>query len=138
VDLPRQLALPLRAGFAFESSPVPEQPGRTNLLDGHKLIVSLGAGLDLGRRLKRRVTLDLHVRVHALIPRTFEKRVVTSSQECPAQPPALGPDQALSDEVPCDRTDVTTLGLQISNPGYPSLRASGVVLSGGLTLGVEL
>jgi hypothetical protein len=138
VDLPKKLVLPLRLGLAFETSPVPEQPGRTNLLDGHKFVTSLGLGLDFGRRLKRRITLDLHVRLHALIPRTFKKTIYTGSSECPAQPSPLTLDQALQDEVPCDRTDASTLGLQISNPGYPSLRASGVVLSGGLTLGVEL
>ena len=138
VKLPKGLRMPLRLGLGFESSPVPDQPGRTNMLDGHKIILSFGGGFDLGKVLKRRVWVDMHLRIHALLPRTITKKVSVAAQECPAQQPPLGPDQALGDEVPCDRTDPSTLGVQISNPGYPSLRASGVVLSGGFTLGVEL
>jgi len=138
VALPRKLVMPLRAGFGVETSPVPDQPGRTNLLDGHKLIFSFGGGFDLGRMLKRRVWVDLHLRVHVLVPRTFRKKISVPAEECPMSAPPLGPDEALSDEVPCDRTDDSTLGLQISNPGYPYLKASGFVLSGGFTLGVEL
>jgi len=138
VGLPRKLVMPLRAGFAVETSPVPDQPGRTNLLDGHKLIFSIGGGFDLGRLLKRRVWVDMHLRIHVLVPRTIRKKISVPAQECPATAPPLGPDQALSDEVPCDRTDDTTLGLQISNPGYPYLKVRGFVLSGGFTLGVEL
>jgi hypothetical protein len=136
--LPKGLVLPLRLGLGFESSPVPEQPGRTNMLDGHKLMLSAGVGLDFGRLLGRRVWVDLHLRLHALVPRMFEKRISTPAEECPASRPPLGLDQALGDEVPCDRTNDETLGLQISNPGYPRLRASGFVLSGGFGLGVEL
>ncbi len=138
VKLPRKLVMPLRAGFGLETSPIPDQPGRTNMLDGHKLIFSLGGGFDLGKVLKRRVWVDMHLRLHVLIPRFFRKVISVSAEECPATAPPLGPDQALSDEVPCDRTDDTTLGLQITNPGYPYLKASGVVISGGFTLGVEL
>lgn len=138
ISLPKKLVMPLRAGFSVETSPVPAQPGRTNLLDGHKLIFSLGGGFDLGRMLKRRVWVDLHLRLHVLVPRTIRKKISVSAEECPATAPPLGPDEALSDEVPCDRTDDTTLGLQISNPGYPYLKASGFVLSGGFSLGVEL
>jgi hypothetical protein len=138
VSLPRKLVMPLRVGLGFETSPVPDQPGRTNLLDGHKLMFSIGGGIDLGRMLKRRVWVDLHLRLHLLVPRTIRKKISVSAQECPATAPPLGPDQALSDEVPCDRTDDTTLGLQISNPGYPYLKVKGLVLSGGFSLGVEL
>jgi len=138
VSLPRKLVLPLRVGVGFETSPVPDQPGRTNLLDGHKLMFSLGGGLDLGRLLKRRVWVDVHLRLHVLVPRTIRKKISVSAEECPATAPPLGPDQALSDEVPCDRTDDTTLGLQISNPGYPYLKVRGFVLSGGFSLGMDL
>ena len=138
IDLPRKIVMPLRAGFGVETSPIPAQPGRTNMLDGHKLMFSLGGGFDLGKLIKRRVWVDLHLRLHVVVPRTFRKKISVSAEECPATAPPLGPDEALSDEVPCDRTDDTTLGLQISNPGYPYLKASGFVLSGGFTLGVEL
>jgi hypothetical protein len=138
VSLPKGIHLPLRLGVGFESSPVPDQPGRTNMLDGHKIVISAGIGLDLGLLLGRRVWLDMHLRLHALVPRTFEKEIVLAQPECPAAPSPVGPDEALGDEVPCDRTNDETLGLQLSNPGYPRLRASGFVLSGGITVGVEL
>lgn len=138
VALPKGIHLPLRLGLGFESSPVPEQPGRTNMLDGHKLVVSGGVGVDLGTLMGRRVWVDLHLRLHAVLPRVFEKKIVVPGSECPAQPSPVTPDEALGDEVPCDRTNDETLGLQLSNPGYPRLRASGFVLSGGFGLGVEL
>lgn len=137
-SLPKGMTLPLRFGLGFESSPVPDQPGRTNMLDGHKLVVSAGIGLDLGKLLGRRVWVGLHLRAHVILPRTFEKRILAGSTECPAPVLDGGPDDGLIDEVPCDRTDDTTLGFQTSNPGYPRLRASGVVLSGSFTLGFDL
>lgn len=138
IPVPKGIHLPVRAGLGFESSPVPDQPGRTNMLDGHKLIISAGMGVDLGLLLGRRVWVDMHLRMHVLIPRTFEKVLSAAQPECPASRAPLGPDGALLDEVPCDRTNTETLGFQLSNPGYPRLRASGMVFSGGFTIGVEL
>jgi long-chain fatty acid transport protein len=137
--LPRTMRLALRGGVGFESTPVPIQHGRTNMLDGHKLVFSLGVGFDLGKVLKRRVWMDAHVRTHWVLSRVMKKKVFVPEQECPAPPPdAVDPDDYLVDERPCDRTDPTTLGIQISNPGYPQVDSGGVVVSGGLTLGVEL
>src|SRR5262245_24034238 len=39
--------LMVRAGGGFEPSPMPDQPGVTNLLDGNKIILAAGAGLEL-------------------------------------------------------------------------------------------
>lgn len=137
--LPRTMTLALRGGFGFESTPVPEQHGRTNMLDGHRLTVSLGTGLDLGKVARKRMWVDLHVRTQFLLPRHMTKEVFSPDPECPAPPSgSVDPDRYLLDERPCDRTDPTTLGIQISNPGYPSVKSSGWVLSAGLTLGVEL
>lgn len=138
-QLKKTMTLKARAGLGFESSFVPVQHGRTNMLDGHKLIMSLGTGLDLGRLLKRRLFVDLHFRAQFVLPRKMDKRVYIPEEECPGPPAgSVDPDKYLIDELPCDRTDPSTLGIQISNPGYPSVKGGGWVLSGGMTVGVEL
>ncbi len=137
--LPRTMTLSLRGGLGFDSSPLPLQHGRTNMLDGHKVSASLGLGLDLGRVVGRRIRLDAHARATVLIPRTMDKRLFMPDEQCPAPPPGtVDPDDYLLDERPCDRTDPDSLGFQTSNPGYPTLRSSGFVLSGGVSLEVEL
>ena len=137
--LPRTVQLPLRAGIGFETSPVPVQRGRTNMLDGHKFSLSLGLGVDLGKLARRRIWIDLHARMQFLLPQKMSKNVYVPEQECPAPPAgSVDPDLYLTDEMPCDRTDPATLGIQISNPGYPSVESGGWVVSGGISLGVEL
>ena len=137
--LPKTMRLALRGGVGFETSPVPMQHGRTNMLDGHKLALSLGFGLDLGRVFSRRVWMDVHGRCGIVFSREMKKRLFFPEGECPAPPPGtVDPDDYLVDELPCDRTDPTTLGFQTSNPGYPSVKSGGFVFSGGVTLGVEL
>jgi len=131
--------LSVRAGLAFETTPVPVQHGRTNMLDGDKVSAMLGLGVNLGRVFRRKVWIDLHGRLDALIPRTMAKRIDTPSQQCPAPPVgSVDPDDVLVDEQPCDRTDPGTLGFQTSNPGYPSVHSQGFVLSGSLMFGMEL
>jgi long-chain fatty acid transport protein len=119
----------LRGGYAFETSPVPaEQPGVTNLLDGPKHTVSLGLGLAWAAGGKR-FRLAVHAQAQLVGGRTMRKTV---SNEDPA------PFDALRDEVVNDPSEPSTLGTQISNPGYPSIRSGGQVFSGGLTLEVAL
>lgn len=53
-------AMVIRAGFGFVQSPVPDQTGVTNLLDGHRITGSLGLGFDgAGLRRSVPVTVDL-------------------------------------------------------------------------------
>lgn len=137
--LPKKMRLAVRGGVGFESSPVPIQHGRTNMLDGHKLRFSVGLGFDLGKVLRRRIWVDAHARLGLVLARTMKKKIFIPDEECPPPPPGtVDPDDYLVDELPCDRTDPNTQGLQISNPGYPSIRSGGLVVSGGITLGVEL
>jgi len=113
----------LRAGYGVESSPIPEQPGVTNLLDGTKHFLGVGAGLRWERgRFALRV--DGHAQLHLLQPRTFTKEVA---------PPGSSPDpaSALRDEQPAQP------GVQIANPGWPSITGSGFVWSAGFTFTVE-
>jgi long-chain fatty acid transport protein len=118
-------SLMLRAGGGFEPSPMPDQPGVTNLLDGNKIILSAGAGLQLQHLLPQPVRIDAHVMAHLVQSRTFAKQVFKNNDpNCPSSDNVCG----LHDEV------TGTTGTQISNVGYPSIDGGGAVVEGGVTL----
>lgn len=100
-----------RGGYAFEPSPVPDQTGQHNFLDGDRHIVSigLGTGYGLGDESAFRVDLDFYAQVHVMAPRTFVKEV-------PAGKPVI-----LSD-----------------NAGFPWIGAAGTIVSFGTVLEVQL
>lgn len=98
----------MRLGYAFEPSPVRAQHAESNLLDGHRHVVALGAGWDLARWAP--IRFDAHVSGHILHTRGATKD------------PAL-----LGDADPEAR------GQQIDNLGYPGFRAGGGVWQLGLT-----
>src|SRR5207248_1647462 len=101
----------------------------TNLLDGPKHLVTVGAGLTIAAG-ARRVRIDAHGQLQAVEARTLVKQI--------AQPGApYDPARALRDEVPDDPQHPETLGAQISNPGYPRITGTGFVWALGLTLTVE-
>jgi long-subunit fatty acid transport protein len=113
----------LRAGYAFETSPIPaSQPGVTNLIDAPKHTVALGGGLDFSFG-EVRFLVDVAGQIQALQPRTLDKTVA---------PAGTSPDPAtaLRDELP------NVAGIQISNPGYPSISGGGFVWTAQLTLTV--
>ena len=129
-SLGRDLLGKLRAGYGFETSPIPtDQGGITNLLDGPKHFLSLGAGLRfaLGAAALR---LDVNGQMHVMQHTTLVKQVAPAG----TQP---DPAKALRDERPDDPNHPETLGVQVSNPGYPSIGGGGFVWSAGLTLTVE-
>jgi hypothetical protein len=110
-----------RGGYGFETSPVPAaQAGVTNLLDGPRHTIAAGAGRELGRW-----RVDAYVQLQHVAHRTLEKLVV--GLDDPDDP--FG---SLKDE------DLDTLGLQITNPGYPSIEGGGNVIAGGVTVEVAL
>lgn len=123
----------LRAGYGFETSPVPtEQPGVTNLLDGPKHTVGLGVGLAWPEALGGKgLRLELHGQAQLVGARSIAKTIL---------PPGApgGSFDGLRDEVTDDPGDPATQGAQISNPGYPGLSSGGQVFSGGLTVEVGL
>jgi hypothetical protein len=107
-----------RGGYGFESSAVPRtQTGVTNLLDGNKHTVAGGAGYIWPRAAAgNAVRVDAHVQIQVVGTRTLEKTVWDGTGE-------YDPYTSIVDE---------------SNPGYPSLKSGGEVISGGLTLGIDL
>jgi long-subunit fatty acid transport protein len=127
VDPARTIAL--RAGYSFETSPVPaEQPGVTNLLDGYKNTVSVGLGVRLPRVLNGHdVRVDLHAQAQLVAGRTLTK-VITPDGE------PYDSFGGLRDEVTDQPGDPASAGAQISNPGYPNISSGGEVYSGGISV----
>jgi hypothetical protein len=120
----------LRGGYGFESSPIPQsQPGVTNLLDGHKHHLALGAGGEV-RWGQSALRLDVHGQLSILQPVTLVKKIAPAGEK-------PDPASALSDEIADDPQRPSTLGTQISNPGYPSISSGGFVWALGFTLTVR-
>lgn len=63
----------MRAGYAFEPSPVPPQNGFTSYADASSHAFALGTGLGLGRIWGVDLRFDLAARVSLLVPRKEEK-----------------------------------------------------------------
>ncbi|HTM20914.1 MAG TPA: hypothetical protein VL172_10410 [Kofleriaceae bacterium] len=130
---PTELGWVLRGGWALETSPVPaRQPGVTNLMDGTKNLVAAGFGLRWPRAIGGKpLRLDLHLAAQLVAGRTLRKQIYDGSD-------TYDPYTSLRDEVEDDAGDPGSLGVQVSNPGFPSIRSGGQVFSGGLTVGVDL
>jgi hypothetical protein len=104
-------ALALRAGYAFEPTPIPEQVGDTNYLGADTHTISLGGGLDLRELTGAPLKLDAHVRGQLGGRQHSDKQI-----------------SALSD------ADPATPGRQIDNLGYPGFDSQSHLLQAGLTL----
>jgi long-chain fatty acid transport protein len=129
-DVAKEVSLRLRAGYGFETSPIPrDQGGVTNLLDGFKHFVGFGIGLRFTHG-PLAFRLDAHGQVHAMQSVTLDKRIA---------PAGTNPDPATSlrDEQPDDPNHPATLGVQVSNPGWPRITGGGAVFAAGLTFTVE-
>jgi hypothetical protein len=122
-----------RAGYGFETSPVPaSQPGVTNLLDGPKHTIGLGVGLAWPKALAgKTVAVEFHAQAQLLGARRLSKKVFAAGSEGASF-------DGLRDEVTDDPQSPVTQGAQISNPGYPQIDSGGQVFSGGMTLEVGL
>lgn len=104
------LNLLLRLGYSFENTPLPEQSGRTNMVDGNKHTVSLGLGLSSKHFPNHPISLDLH------------GQVLFFSEHISKKKTALLPD------------DSPEKGFQTQNPGYPTLQGGGQIITVGTTL----
>ncbi len=105
----------VRAGWAYEPSPVPPQTGQTDFLDGSRQVLALGLGLDLEKLGLIAMRIDAHLRWHLI-----------ASQHTQKDPAAL-PD-----------ADPMTPGTQIDALGYPGFSAGGSFVEAGVTLGFYL
>jgi long-chain fatty acid transport protein len=71
-----RVSVDLRGGYSYEATPVPDQIGESNLVDGDKHTFSVGAGLELGRLqpiLAHPLSLDAHLAVTYLPERATRK-----------------------------------------------------------------
>lgn len=74
--LGRRQRFKVRAGIAWEPSPVPDQHGLTSVADNDRLVVAVGGSLDLRDRsgvLSRPFSLELGLQWHHLLDRTTLK-----------------------------------------------------------------
>jgi hypothetical protein len=101
----------LRAGYAFEPSPIPEQVADTNYLGASAMTYSLGGGVDLRKLFGAPLMIDGHVRARLGATETAHK----------------DPNQ-LSD------ADGDTPGKQIANLGYPGFSSRSTILQAGLSV----
>jgi hypothetical protein len=110
-----------RGGYGFESSAVPSnQTGVTNLLDGPKHTIAFGGGY-----VWKRLRIDAHVQFTLVSTRTLQKTAYDGMQP-------YDPYTSIRDE------NTMASGTQSTNPGYPSIKSGGELISGGLTLTVPL
>ncbi len=70
--------LGVRAGYAFEPTPVPEQTGRTSLFDNHRSVLSVGWGVSVSRPFAFGV--DGFFQAQVLHPRSHDKRLVDGAE----------------------------------------------------------
>ncbi len=119
--------LVLRGGLSWESPIVGPQSGRSNVMDGHKIGIALGLGTRwaVGLPSVRALRLDLHAGV--VLVTGIEHVKVVSTPEEGRDDPSLIVDE-----------DEDTPGVQVTNPGYPSISGSGLVTSMSFTLTLEL
>ncbi len=108
IERSETLDVALRAGYAFEPTPVPEQTDVTNLLDSDRHLVSAGVGLRchelFGEALPHPLRVDGYFQAQLLPSRTHAK----------------------SADVPAD------------DAGYPEVRGGGSIYHAGLSLSIEL
>jgi hypothetical protein len=123
---------------AFTPTPVPEQSGRTNYVDNHRL--SFGGGYSRTWTIGN-YSFDsgLGIQVHYLFDRTQKK---TTGVEATAAAPKSGTGRSgtVVDEFPESISDYDNShiaesdGFQTNNPGYPGYKSGGVLVSAGLWL----
>ena len=117
--------LVLRAGAGAEPSMLKGQAqGRTNLLDGDKILAGLGASLVLHDVLSvRTIRAGVGLGTQVVLATSAAKRACTALP-CPADSVA-GPD-------------ASNPSVGITNPGFPRLEGGGAFWAGSLGIGVDL
>lgn len=101
----------LRAGYAIDPSPIPEQIGDTSYIGAGAMTYSVGGGLDLRELFHVPFAIDAHARARLGAEQTAHKD-----------------PSALSD------ADADLPGKQIGNLGYPGFSSRSTIVQAGLTL----
>lgn len=114
----------LSGGAGFEPSMLKgSQQGLTNLVDGHKVLIGVGASLVIRGVFPRPIRLGFGQSAQILTGFEQDKRGCVALP-CPPHS-VVGPD-------------ASNPGQGITNPGYPKLEAGGAFLSTSFGLGVDL
>lgn len=124
VSLRKNAQLIFRGGLGFEPTMLSgKTQGRTNLVDGDKITVGLGASASLRNVVGK--TLQFSFGANGQFLSDFEQAKRTcAALPCP-ESTVVGPD-------------ASNPGANITNPGYPILKASGSVFTLSFGVGVEL
>ena len=114
----------LRGGVGFEPSMLKSfQQGETNLLDGDKVFVGVGASLELAHVVGHALRFGLGVNTTLVTTMTQDKRACVAAP-CPVDSVA-GPDAAHP-------------SVGITNPGFPTLHGGGAFVTSSASVGVDL
>lgn len=110
--------------IAFQPSPIPEQTGRSNYVDGDRGSVSVGTSYRF-ELFDQDASIGLQAQVHRVFAQEVRKSDLTG-------------EDGVRDEVPDDAVGGTprgpvagAMGLQTNNPGYPGFSSNGVIIGGG-------
>ena len=124
----------LRAGVAYEKSPVPDQPGRTNYVDNDRLLLTLGMGVR-PKFFNLEFDISLHLQAHFLFERTTHKALAESFESCETDTSGLCDEVLDGQSDPLTSTAIPeSYGLQTGNPGFPGYVSGGVLLGVGLDI----
>ena len=130
-------AVSLLADGSYVPTPVPQQTGRTNYVDNHRISGSLGGEVEfklfgIGAR------AGLQAQVHHLLPRRQTKLPTPTDPDGEVVAPERVldevPDDALSGRMPLEGAR----GLQTNNPGFPGFESDGWVVVAGLYLRLSI
>lgn len=129
----------LRGSFdlGYVPTPVPEQSGRTNYVDNHRVTGSLGAEYHFAM-LGTDVSVGAQLQVHRLVPREAYKlrtpTVPDGSNVAPERVKDEVPDDAQKSGEPVSGAQ----GLQTNNPGWPGFASGGWITGVAVYLSVAL
>jgi long-chain fatty acid transport protein len=120
----------------YQTSPVPDQTGRTNYVDSDRLGAS--AGFDYGFPLwGGKLRAGVQAQTHRIMPREVRKLGPLPSPTGDPGDPALVIDEVPDSAVYNGRPLEGREGLQTNNPGWPGYRSSGWIFGGGVYLSVN-
>ncbi len=108
----------------FSPSPVPEQTGRSNYVDNHRVVG--GAGWEMPLALgPRTLRVGINLQVQRLLPQSVKKSP-DAAQPVWDEFPDTVVDMVSGQQIP------EAAGLQTNNPGYPGFGSSGWLVGGGV------
>ncbi len=119
--------------FSFVQSPIPEQTGRENYVDNHRLIWA-GGWTEYFEFEKFTLAGGVHGQLQWLIPRSHHKDLSRSAAEGGVVDEY--PDELIDYSDPERRPIAEAQGFQTNNPGFPGFRSSGFLIGTGLFIKV--